>query len=126
MRISDWSSDVCSSDLCGRSSSAATRFKVAGFKANQATPTIAVEPAAALAMIAARRKRAARPGAARSTRVSGSALGGAVPGDAFWTGGSTGSVTALPPLRLLPGNPHDMLLFDAPAEFRRPEQALHH
>src|SRR3546814_9862021 len=59
---------------------------LAGFSASHATPTIAVDPTAAMVTIAPRRKRVTRPGAARSTRVSGSALGGAGFGDAFWTG----------------------------------------
>src|SRR3546814_7802036 len=91
----------------------------AGFSASHATPTIAIDPAAARVTMAPRRKRATRPGAARSTRVSGSALGGAA-----FAGGSTGSVTAVPPLRLRSLDPHDLLLLAAEAQFGRAEQAI--
>src|SRR3546814_7074601 len=74
--------------------------------------------------IAPRRKRVTRPGAARSTRVSGSALGGAGFGDAFWAGDSTDSVTTVPPLRLRGLDPHDPLLLAAEAEFGSTEQAI--
>src|SRR3546814_4307931 len=60
-----------------------------------------------MAMIAPRRKRATRPGAARSTRVSGSALGGTA-----LAGVSTGSVMAVSPLRLHRGDPHDLLFLE--------------
>src|SRR3546814_13156504 len=73
---------------------------LAGFSASHATPTIAVDPTAAMVTIAPRRQRVTRPGAARSPRVSGSALRGAGFGAAVWAGDSTDSVTTVPPLRL--------------------------
>src|SRR3546814_19310181 len=92
---------------------------LAGFSASHATPTIAVDPTAAMVAIAPQRKRVTRPGAARSTRVSGSALGGAGFGDAFWAGDSTDSVTTVPPLRLRGLDPHDPLLLAAEAAVDR-------
>src|SRR3546814_5007012 len=72
-----------------------------------------------MAMIAPRRKRATRPGAARSTRVSGSALGGTA-----LAGVSTGSVTAVSPLRLHRGDPHDLLFLATEAQFGSVEKPV--
>src|SRR3546814_18327363 len=87
-------------------------FTVAGFRANQATPTIAVEPAAAMAMIAPRRKRATRPGAERSPRAPRTALGGTA-----LAGRSTGTATAASPFRLNRGAPPDLLFLATEAPF---------
>src|SRR3546814_7246955 len=69
--------------------------------------------------MAPRRSRAPRPGDAGVERGSGVALGGTA-----LAGVSTGSVTAVFPLRLHRGDPHDLLFLATEAQFGSVEQPV--
>src|SRR3546814_7901604 len=69
--------------------------------------------------MAPRRSRAPRPGDAGVERGSGVALGGTA-----LAGVSTGSVTAVSPLRLHRGDPHDLLFLATEAQFGSVEQPV--
>src|SRR3546814_15223894 len=106
MRISDWSSDVCSSDLIALPSSPLTIPTVFGPSAIQATPAMANAPAAAPPIMTPRRKRPTRPGAARSVSVSGAALRDGSGAGGQRAPGLTGSaITASSPAGLSPSPP---------------------